>query len=128
NLVHHDLADLKAYDLERRLPPGDRSPRPERNERFAGDRILVLLKDRDARLLRVEDRAATLADNVDGVAERPDRGGGAAVRTVDGSYRHAWPSLAVWHRYQPSKVRTFPRRNSSKSTALPMYSTGASSL
>src|SRR5262249_26118823 len=126
--VDEDLPNLKPHDfmIGVALRSGCRrrsenlAARSQRDQRLVTHRFLVLLKDRDGWIFGIENRSTALADDVDGVAERADRGGRPAVRTIDWSDADRRASLAVRHRYQPSKVRTFLSRSASKSIALPM--------
>src|SRR5262249_4046729 len=102
--VDGDLPHLEADDFV--VDAEDLAARAERNLRLDADRLRALLQDADALVLRVENRSAALADDVDGVAEGTDRRRGAAGRTVNGPDLDARTANGVCHRYQPSKRRT----------------------
>ena len=99
HIVDDDLADLEADDFT--LDIEQLASGSQRNERLLANRIGVLLQDGDAGIGGVENRAAALADDVDGVAERADRGRGPAVGTVDGAHADRPATLCLRHVTSP---------------------------
>jgi len=91
NVVDENLPNLKPHDLVvgvalrsgRRRHPEKLAPCSQRDQRLVANDFPVLLQDRDAGILGIKNRSAALADDVDGVAERADRGGGSTARTID---------------------------------------------